>query len=155
MRVTSPAFQDNQPIPPKYAAGGENVSPPLHVEDLPPGTKELALIVEDPDAPRAVPFVHWLAYKIPPVADLPEGLERNQNVTRPLVLMQGRNDRKDIGYVGPYPPPGSGPHHYHFRFYALDDPLQADPAMDTESLRSSMAGHVLDSAELVGTYELQ
>ena len=153
MRVTSPAFGNDQAIPAKYAAGGDNISPPLHVEDLPPGTKELALIVEDPDAPRAEPFVHWVAYKIPPVADLPEDLEKDQRLSQPIPLMQGRNDRNDIGYVGPYPPPGSGPHHYHFRVFALDRALEVDPAVDHKALRASMAGHVLDSAELVGVYE--
>jgi Raf kinase inhibitor-like YbhB/YbcL family protein len=153
MRVTSPAFGNSQPIPGKYAAGGDNISPPLHVDGLPPGTKELAVIVEDPDAPRAEPFVHWVAYKIPPVADVPENILKDQRVSQPIHLVQGRNDRKDVGYVGPYPPPGSGPHHYHFRVFALDQPLEVDPAADSKALRASMAGHVLDSAEIVGVYE--
>ncbi len=154
MKVTSPAFQQDRPINPKYTADGQNISPPLHVEELPAGTKELAVIVEDPDAPTAEPFVHWVMYKIPPTStDLPEGVKTARRVDTPPGAMQGPNDMKKIGYTGPEPPAGHGTHHYHFRVYALDRKLEVQPGADEKSLLASMSGHIIDSAETIGTYE--
>lgn len=153
MKVTSPAFKPNEAIPRRFTADGENVSPPLKVEDLPRGTRELAIIVDDPDAPTPEPFIHWVAYKIPPTTELREGVEPERQVDDPPGMRQGWNDMKKIGYYGPEPPRGHGTHHYHFRVYALDRPLEIEPAQDNKSLLASMKGHVLDSAEVVGTYE--
>jgi len=154
MRVTSPVIKDNQPINPKYTADGDNISPPLHIEDVPSNARELALIVEDPDAPTPEPFVHWVLYKVPPTStDLPEGIKTAARIDQPPGAMQGKNDMKRVGYTGPEPPPGHGTHHYHFRVYALDKRLEVQPGADEKSLLASMSGHILDSAEVVGTYE--
>jgi Raf kinase inhibitor-like YbhB/YbcL family protein len=152
LHIESPAFGDGEVIPQKYAAVGENVSPPLRFADVPEGAKELALIVDDPDAPRTEPFTHWVVYKIPPgMTALPEALGRPSNPAGPLV--QGRNDAHENGYYGPKPPPGHGPHHYHFKLYALDRELQPQPHHNKQSLLVAMSGHVLEQAELTGVFE--
>ncbi|MDB5289626.1 MAG: hypothetical protein JWL69_867 [Phycisphaerales bacterium] len=154
IKVSSKAFGSNERIPTRYTREGENVSPPIHWEGLPRGTQELALIVEDPDAPRPEPFVHWVAYKIPPnAAGLEEGISRQAKPARSVIGAQGKNSFYTLGYDGPEPPPGHGVHHYHFQLYALDKPLEAQPKLDNKSLIASMAGHILDTGELVGTYE--
>lgn len=154
IRVTSKAFGSGQPIPPKYTADGADVSPPLSWDGAPKGTKEIALIVDDPDAPRAEPFVHWVIYKIPADAPgLPEGIPPAPNVTSPPGALQGTNSFGKTGYGGPAPPPGHGTHHYHFRLYALDQPLDVDAGLDKPALLRAMSGHIIDEGELVGTYE--
>lgn len=153
IHISSKAFADGGPIPVKYTRDGDNVSPPLHWENLPQGTQELALIVEDPDAPTPEPFVHWVAFKIPAdIPGLPEGMPRRSR-PKAAPLVQGKNDFKDIGYDGPEPPRGHGVHHYHFELYALDKPLEVEPGQDIKSLIASMAGHIIDRGEMIGTYE--
>jgi Raf kinase inhibitor-like YbhB/YbcL family protein len=154
IQVTSKAFESGQPIPPKYTADGENLSPALRWDGAPEGTRELALIVDDPDAPRPEPFVHWVIYKIPAdAAGLPEGIPHGLKVATPAGAMQGTNSFGNIGYDGPAPPPGHGTHHYHFRLYALDQPLNLKGGLDKQALLRDMSGHILDEGELVGTYE--
>lgn len=154
IQITSDAFEPGQPIPVKYSRDGENLSPPLRWSDLPPETKELALIVEDPDAPRPEPFVHWTIYKIPVDAPgLPEGVAHQPRPGSPAGVVQGKNSFQQIGYDGPAPPRGHGTHHYHFRLYALDKPLQVGGAMDNKTLIGAMSGHILDEGELIGTFE--
>jgi Raf kinase inhibitor-like YbhB/YbcL family protein len=154
IRVISAAFGQNQRIPTRFTRDGQNVSPPIRWENLPEGTRELAVIVEDPDAPVPEPFVHWVAYKIP--ADAPglhEGIPQQPKPRNAEAGAQGKNSFHTVGYDGPAPPPGHGVHHYHFRVYALDEPIEVEPKLDNKSLIASMAGHILDSGELVGTYE--
>lgn len=154
--LDSRAFRPSEIIPTEYTGEGVNVSPPLHWEDVPEGTKELALICEDPDAPGTEPFVHWIAYKIPPeVGSLPRALPRRSEIKSPLHLHQGENSYGKIGYGGPYPPKGRGRHHYHFKLYALDTELPVKTALDKDQLVEIMQGHVLDVSELVGIYERQ
>jgi Raf kinase inhibitor-like YbhB/YbcL family protein len=155
IQMSSPAFAANQPIPTRYAQEGQNVSPPLSWAQLPPGTQELALIVEDPDAPKPEPFVHWVIYKIPgDVSQLIEGISpEEEKLQLPPGALQGQNSKSDIGYMGPAPPKGHGTHHYHFRLYALDQPLMVDAGLDNKQLLAAMAGHVLQQADIVGTYE--
>jgi Raf kinase inhibitor-like YbhB/YbcL family protein len=154
VQVTSEAFAPAQSIPSKFTADGRNVSPSLRWARLPPGTKELALIVEDPDAPRPEPFVHWVVYKIPATADgLPEGVPNQARLTTVAGALQGKNSFEKIGYGGPAPPPGHGTHHYHFRLYALDQPLGVQAGLDKKSLLAAMSGHILDEGDLVGIYE--
>ena len=155
IKVTSPAFDDGAPIPIKYTKDGGNVSPPLKWNVLPPNTRELVLIVEDPDAPRAEPFVHWVCYKIHPEAGgLPEGIPQTPRPKTAAADAQGVNDFKDVGYDGPAPPPGHGTHHYHFRVYALDKELEVQAKLDHKALIASMSGHIIDSGEIVGTFEV-
>ncbi|HEX2974014.1 MAG TPA: YbhB/YbcL family Raf kinase inhibitor-like protein [Tepidisphaeraceae bacterium] len=154
IHIESEAFRDGQTIPVKYTRDGDNVSPPLKWENLPVGTKELALIVEDPDAPTPEPFIHWVAFKIPgDASDLPEGVPQKKKPSISPPLAQGKNDFKAIGYDGPAPPVGHGTHHYHFELYALDKPLETEAGQDVKSLIASMSGHILDRGEIIGTYE--
>jgi len=156
MKITieSPVFKDNEPIPRKYTGEGEDVSPPLRWSGVPEGTRELALIVDDPDAPRPEPWVHWVIYKLPPtLTDLPEGVPATEMLSEPAGAVQGNNTWPKVGYNGPMPPPGHGVHHYHFKLYALDAALDAAPGLDKKALLAKMQGHVLAEGELVGTYQ--
>ena len=129
LQVTSTAFAEGQPIPKKYTGEGTDVSPPLAWSGVPATAKELALVCDDPDAPRAEPWVHWVIYKIPVDAKgLPEGVSQKAKPKEPAGAVQGKNswdEGENTGYRGPMPPPGHGVHHYHFKLYALDAPLEA------------------------------
>lgn len=157
IEVTSSAFAPGQPIPVKYTGEGEDVSPPLSWSGLPEGTKELALICDDPDAPTAEPWVHWVIYKIPATATgLPEGLAKTARLKHPEGVLQGKNSwpsGQTVGYRGPMPPPGHGPHHYHFKLYALDAKLVVEPGLTKKQLLDEMHGLVLGEGQLIGTYE--
>lgn len=156
MQITSEAFQDGQPIPKKHTEDGENISPPLSWSGAPDGVAEFALIVDDPDAPREDPWVHWVLFKIPGDADsLPEGLPRQDALPKVGGARQGHNSfpQDNLGYRGPAPPPGHGTHHYHFKLYALDAPLDLAAGVEKEALLEAMEGHILAQNELVGTYE--
>ena len=145
--VTSPVFPAGGAIPLRHSAYGEGVSPALHWSRLPAGTQSLALMMEDPDATSARPFVHWLAWNIDPVAGgLAEGVAPNA-----AGLVQGRNNRGNNGYFGPRPH-GSRPHHYHFQLFALDTRLNLAAGADREALLAAMNGHVLGKGELVGLF---
>ncbi len=156
IKLTSPAFDEGQPIPKKYTGEGEDVSPPLEWSKLPEGTKELALICDDPDAPRKDPWVHWVICKIPADAKgLPEGVEAVAKPKQPAGTVQGKNswpDGENVGYRGPMPPPGK-PHRYFFKLLALDQPLDAPPGLTKEALLEKTSGHVLGEGQLLGTYE--
>lgn len=154
MKITSPAFEPNQPIPRRYTGEGPDESPELAWSDAPQGTAEFALIVDDPDAPRPEPWVHWVLYKIPANATrLAPGVEKTGTPQEPAGVLQGKNSFGKLGYGGPMPPPGHGVHHYHFKLYALKAPLKAAAGMTKEELLAAIKGHVLAEAELIGTYE--
>jgi len=153
LTITSSAFSQNGEIPAKYTCDGKDVSPPLAWSGLPAGTKSLALIVDDPDAPDpAVPkmtWVHWVLYNIPPGATgLPEGVKPGE---LPKGTKEGLNDWKRTGYGGPCPPIGR--HRYFHKLYALDVVLPELGKTTKQDLERAMKGHVLFSAELVGTYK--
>ena len=153
MRLTSTAFGPGERIPVRYTADGQNISPPLQWANLPEGTQDLALIVEDPDAPGPTPWVHWLIYCIDATYPyLPSGIDPVPLPEVPPATRQGANSANTIGYRGPSPPAGSGVHHYHFRLYALDAPLLAVPGLDKAGLLGALEGHILQTAELIGTY---
>ena len=156
LTLTTTAFPAGAPIPKKYTGDGADVSPALAWSGVPAGTRELALICDDPDAPTPQPWVHWVIYKLPADAtSLPEAVSPSQQISQPVAALQGRNSwssGRTIGYRGPAPPPGHGTHHYHFRLYALDAPLSLQPAIDKTALIAAMQGHILAEAELVGTY---
>ncbi len=154
MVITSTAFGANQKIPRQYSGEGRDVSPPLGWSGVPEKARELALIVDDPDAPRAEPWVHWVIYQIAvTVTGLPEAVATNEVLASPPGALQGRNTAGQLGYMGPMPPPGHGVHHYHFKLYALDAALGLKPGVDKKTLEAAMAGHIVAQAELVGTYE--
>jgi hypothetical protein len=152
--VTSDAFRHGERIPVKYTGDGEDVSPPIRWAQLPAATKGLALVCDDPDAPSAEPFVHWVIYNVPADAPgLPEGVKKVPKPPTPRGALQGVNSFGKIGYNGPAPPRGHGVHHYHFRLYALDRHIALDPGLDRASVVASISGHVLDEGEIIGTYE--
>lgn len=155
LQITSESFNDGGPIPRRYTADGENLSPPLHIGGVPDRAKELAVIVDDPDAPRDEPFVHWVLYKIPAGRkEFPEAIAASARPGSLPGAVQGTNSFGKIGYGGPAPPPGHGTHHYRFHVYALDEPLPAQQAgLDKQGLLAVMSGHVIDDAEIVGTYQ--
>jgi Raf kinase inhibitor-like YbhB/YbcL family protein len=143
MKLTSPAFEQNQPIPAKYTCDGVNHNPPLTFSQMPEGAQSLALVVEDPDAPTKV-FTHWLVYDIPPSTQhIPE-----HEVS--LTGTDGLNDFGTRGYKGPCPP--SGTHRYVFKLFALDTRLALPEGARKEGVLAKMKGHVIATAELVGTY---
>jgi Raf kinase inhibitor-like YbhB/YbcL family protein len=157
MRLTSPAFQHAAAIPRRHTGDGEDLSPALSWSEIPARTRELALICDDPDAPTPQPWVHWVIYQIPAnVTELPEGVPGGGRLDSPVTALQGKNSwssGRTLGYRGPAPPPKHGTHHYHFRLYALDSSLKANPSLDKVALLAAMAGHVLAEAKLIGTYE--
>jgi Raf kinase inhibitor-like YbhB/YbcL family protein len=149
--LESPAFRNGGEIPRKYARSGENVPPPLTWKDVPSGTKSLALVVEDPDAPSGT-FRHWGIYDIAPErSQLLEGTTAGATTEK---LGHGVNDFGNPHYDGPQPPKGHGVHHYHFRLAALDvDALHLGPKAKVDDILGKAQPHVLAEAELVGTYE--
>jgi len=157
LAITSSAFVQGHPIPKKYTGEGADVSPPLAWSGAPEGTKELALICDDPDAPTTEPWVHWVIYKIPAATKgLPEGVARKTKPKEPVGALQGKNSwpaGDNIGYRGPMPPPGHGVHHYYFKLYALDAPLDVEAGLDKKASLEKMRDHVLAESVLMGTYE--
>ncbi len=158
MQLTSPVFGRNGTIPIRYTGEGNDVSPPLEWSYIPEGTRSFALLCDDPDAPvrmeKEHPFAQWIVYNIPVrVSSLPEGLPRREILLLPLLCTQGRNSAGKIGYHGPMPAAGSGPHHYHFKLFALSTAIPFAAGMRREAFLLALQGHVLETAELVGTYE--
>ncbi len=157
LEVTSTGFIQGHPIPKKYTGEGADVSPPLAWSAVPAAAKELALICDDPDAPTVEPWVHWVIYKISADAKgLPEGVPRKTKPKEPAGAVQGKNswgEGENIGYRGPMPPPGHGVHHYYFKLYALDAPLEAEPGLDKKAVLEKIRGHVLAEGVLMGTYQ--
>ena len=151
--VQSTVFAADQSIPPVYTCEGKDISPPLAWVGGPPGTRSFALIVDDPDAPDpAAPqrtWVHWLLYNIPAgTMRLPEAVDTRR---LPAGTREGRNDWGRTGYGGPCPPVGR--HRYFFKLYALDTVLPDLQEPDKASLERAMRGHVLEQAQLIGTYQ--
>lgn len=151
--LTSSAFAAGQAIPSRYTCEGDDVSPPLAWGAPPPGTKSLALIVDDPDAPDpAAPrmvFAHWVLYDLPPAAgDLPEAVAAS---ALPQGTRQGTSDFRRRGWGGPCPPIGR--HRYFFKLFALDVVLPDLGSATKAQVEQAMQGHVLATAELMGTYQ--
>ena len=149
IQLTSSAFADGSPIPSKYTCDGNDTSPPLKWSGVPQGTKSLALICDDPDAPAGI-WVHWVMYNIPAtVTELPEGVPTGDAVLGSA--RQGVNDFRRIGYGGPCPPRGN-PHRYYFKLYALDTELALKPKATKKDVVDAMQGHILAEGQLMGTY---
>ena len=146
--VSSPAFRDGEPLDPCFTADEEDaVAPPLEWTAPPAGTQELALIVEDPDAPTPEPFCHWLVWGLPPQqGKLLEG------ETPPRV---GKNSFQNSEWLLPDPPTGHGPHDYVFQLFALDLPLALMPWAGRKELLAAMEGHVVAAAVVTATYQRQ
>lgn len=163
MKITSTAFHNGAGIPTKYTGVGEDNSPPLAWSGAPDGTKSFALICDDPDAPSRAkprpegPWVHWVLYNISAdTQELAAPVPRAAEPSRPKGARQGKNDfsNDNVGYRGPMPPVGSGPHRYYFKIYALDRQLDLPTKEATKkSLLAAMQGHILAEGELMGTFE--
>jgi Raf kinase inhibitor-like YbhB/YbcL family protein len=152
LTLTSTAFTDGGEMPSRFTCDGIDVAPPLTFAGAPTGTKSLALIVDDPDAPDpAAPkmtYVHWVLYDLPPgTTGLPEAVKPAQ---LPPGTREGVNDWHRTGYGGPCPPIGR--HRYFHKLYALDCVLGDRGKLRKPELEAAMAGHILAHAELMGTY---
>ena len=141
MRLTSSVFEHNQMIPKKYTCQGEDINPPLKIENIPEGTETLALIVDDPDAPVGT-WVHWVVFNIQPTDEIKENSVPGD---------QAYNDFKKINYGGPCPPTGT--HRYFFKLYALDIVIDLQTGMKKQDLEKAMKGHILAEIELIGLYK--
>lgn len=151
--LSSPAFTAGEPIPERYTCDGEDVSPPLEVSET-PEAESAALIVEDPDAPTEEPFVHWLLWNLPPdIEAIPEGIPREQTVEQLDGAVQGTNDFGAVGYRGPCPPVGDGPHSYEFTLQFLETSLDLEPGAGAESVRSALDSGVHETVTMTGSYE--
>jgi Raf kinase inhibitor-like YbhB/YbcL family protein len=146
-QLTSPAFSDGGNIPDKYSRDGSNISPPLVWSDVPDGTKSLALIMDDPDAPSGL-FVHWILYGIPTnINKIAEGEHVPSTIPG---SRHGHNGFGTLGYDGPQPPKGT--HRYYFHLFALNkDPALKSGATQSE-LNVAMQGHILAEAQLMGRF---
>ena len=141
MRLSSPSFRHNEYIPKKYTCQGEDINPELVIDYTPDGTKSLALVVDDPDAPMGT-WVHWVVFDIP---------VQNKIAENSIPGKQGINDFVKRDYGGPCPP--SGIHRYFFKIYALDTETGLSEGADKQELEEAIQGHVLDQAELIGLYK--
>ena len=153
--LASSVFQNGGEIPSFHSCEGMDTSPPLTWSGLPSGTKSLALIVDDPDAPDPkapkMTWVHWVLYNLPPTSTGLPGAVASKDL--PAGTLEGNNDWKRNGYGGPCPPIGR--HRYFFKLHALDATLPDLGAPTKAKLEKAMEGHVLAKVELVGTYQKQ
>jgi Raf kinase inhibitor-like YbhB/YbcL family protein len=153
MAVNSSAIGADGVIADRHSAYHDNLSPPLSWNRV-EGAAAYAVIVEDPDAPRDQPFVHWLAWNIPgDVTGVPEGIGNVAHPASPQHMIQGRNDSGTYGWFGPRPPPGHGPHRYHFQVFALAKALPMSPEAPLRDVVQALKGDTLAEGEVVGTYE--
>jgi Raf kinase inhibitor-like YbhB/YbcL family protein len=141
LTIKSPAFKHNELIPSTYTCDGSNISPALSIEDMPANTRSLAIVMDDPDAPKGT-FDHWVMWNIHPSSTIAENSTPGT---------QGRNGKGENKYTGPCPP--SGTHHYHFKVYALDTELSLTAGADKKALEKAMEGHIVAQGELIGKYK--
>jgi Raf kinase inhibitor-like YbhB/YbcL family protein len=155
LSITSPAFEDGGTIPDRYTQDGEALFPPLEWDNVPEGTKSLALIIEDADAPFPRPLVHAVLHSIPPgLSGIQEGgLGMKQLRASPLGFRVGRNSMARPGWMAPSPIPGHGPHRYAFQLFAADIvPSFASPPGRGQLLRG-LKGNLLGAARVIGVYQ--
>ena len=149
-QITTTAFRDGGSIPKKFTCDGNDVSPALSWSDPPPGTRGLAIIADDPDAPGGT-WVHWVIYDLPPdTRKLPEAVARDPQL--PNGAFQGRNDFGKVGYNGPCPPRGSE-HRYFFKLYALNSRTGLRTGATKAELERAITGHILVQAQLIGKFQ--
>lgn len=145
LQLTSDAFKDGQPIPTEFTCDGTDETPTLHWGEPPAGTKSFALVIDDPDAPSGT-FRHWGVFDIPASARSIGGSQK--------IGTEVSNDFGKLGYGGPCPPKGHGPHHYHFRLFALDtEKLDISAGAKVADVEKAAEKHALAEGELIGTYE--
>ena len=150
LELTSTAFKAEKTIPKHYTGDGADKSPPLRWSEPPSGTKSIALICDDPDAPRGT-WVHWVLFNLPAQArELEEGVPTTETLGNGA--KQSKNDFGNIGYGGPAPPKGK-PHRYFFKLYALDTILDLSAGATKAQLEKAMKGHIFAEGQLMGTYQ--
>lgn len=150
MELKSRAFSQGRAIPSKYTCDGKDVSPPLTLTKPPSGTKSFTLIVDDPDAPMGT-WIHWVIYNLPPTTRrLPEAFPTDERLSLSDGTIQGKSDFGRTAYGGPCPPDGT--HRYFFRLFALDTVLSLPSASTAKEVKAAMEGHILETAQLMGTY---
>lgn len=142
MKLLSSAFANNERIPDLYTCQGDNIPPPLEIQGVPKEAKSLALIVDDPDAPRGT-VDHWIVWNIDPETTIINSLSRFGSV--------GKNSSGVDAYKGPCPPPGK-PHRYFFKLYAIDNVLQLPIGSSKKDVEEAMQGHIIAETQLIGTY---
>ena len=154
LKITSLAFNNKSLIPTKYTCDGNNINPPLNIENIPRGTKSLVLIMDDPDIPEEIKkrtgikvFDHWIVFNIPPRVSTIR--ESNQPIG-----IRGRNSNGTNSYTGPCPPPQYQPkeHRYFFKIYALDTELKLEEGAKKKEVEEAMKNHIIAKSELVGLY---
>jgi len=149
IKLTSPAFEDGGLIPAKYTCDGADISPPLQWDAVPEGTRSIALICDDPDAPIGT-FVHWVLFNLPAqTRELPENIPPDSTLTNGA--SQGTSDFGRIGYGGPCPP--SGTHRYFFKIFALDTQIDLAAGARKPDLLKAIQGHILAQGQLIGKYK--
>ncbi|MFF4231856.1 YbhB/YbcL family Raf kinase inhibitor-like protein [Streptomyces sp. NPDC001820] len=146
IELTSAAFSDHEAIPRRHTGEGDDISPPLAWSGVPDGTEELVLLCEDPDAPRGT-FLHWLVTGIAPDSS---GVEEGE---APPGGREWPNGFGRVGWSGPMPPPGHGPHRYFFRLLAVSEPLTLHGQVSSDSVHQALNGRKLAEGTLVGTYQ--
>ncbi|WP_137283816.1 YbhB/YbcL family Raf kinase inhibitor-like protein [Halorussus salinisoli] len=152
LSMRTSAFTHGESIPEKYTCEGDDVSPELTVADVPDDAAALAVVVDDPDAPAGT-FTHWLLWNLPAdTVEIPEGVPRRETVPDLGDAKQGENDFGDVGYRGPCPPEGDGPHEYRFTLYSLDERLDADAGALRPEVQDELDAKTLDSDQFTGTF---
>jgi len=147
--ITSTAFTEGSMIPQNYTCDGEDISPPLAWSGVPDGTKSLALICDDPDAPMGT-WVHWVLFNIPAhIMELPTKIPSEKIIQNGA--KHGINDFRKFGYGGPCPPGGT--HRYYFKLYALDTEINVEAGITKAQLLKTMEGHILAEGQLMGRYK--
>ena len=140
LKVSS-VFEDGSPIPAKYTCQGEDMNPPLEIQDVPENVESLVLVIDDPDAPMGI-WDHWIVWNIDP------STKRIEEDSVPGV--EGMNSFRKTSYGGPCPPPGAS-HRYRFKLYALDTKLDLDSSANKRDVEEAMEGHIVGQAILIGT----
>ncbi len=143
MKITTD-FEHNGNIPSKYTCDGEDIAPVLHISNVPAGTKELVLIVDDPDCPIGT-WVHWLLYNIPADTTVID----NNNL--PQGVLEGYTDFKRLGWGGPCPP--NGVHRYFFKLYALNEKINLKEGAKKSEIENAMRDKIIEKTELIGLYK--
>lgn len=144
LKISSPVFENNGYIPAKYTCDGRDINPSLLIENVPANSKSLALIVDDPDAPRGT-WVHWVLWNID------SKTKQIKENSIPVGAKQGLNDFRKHTYGGPCPP--SGTHRYFFKLYALDTLLNLDSNATKANLEDAMKGHIIEQTQIIGLYK--
>jgi Raf kinase inhibitor-like YbhB/YbcL family protein len=152
--VRSPDFEPDAHLPEKFASA-DAPSPALRWSGDTSTAKEIVIIAEDPDAPLTHPFVHWIVYGIAPtIGSIGSSIDKTERpLNAPRVARQGLNSAHRFGFVGATPPPGHGPHRYHFQIFALDQPVTVDGRPTRDDIVKAMNGHVIGFGEIVATFE--